>query len=377
MNVLYIIAFFHPVKEGGAEIFAKELALNSIKEHEVSVLTGKYDNFLPSNEAYKGINIRRVPILMIKNLKLISFLFFGFLKGLFLKTDVYHGHMAFSAGTLAVLLGKLKGKPSIVTIQGGDMADYKENTGRFLFIMKPIISWTLRNASLVHAVSKDLKRKAMEFGVKEEKIKVIPNGVDSEKFRKRESGLKKKLGLEGRKIILSVSRLSYKNGMDLIISAFTNVKKRFNDSALVILGDGEERENLLNLVSKVNLKKDVVFLEPVPHERLSEYYSIADVFIRPSRDEGFGIVFIESMACSVPTIGTKVGGITDIIKDGETGLLIPAENTKVISEAIIKILSDSSFSKKLSENGRKEVERRFSWNSIAKEINTLYKNLKT
>jgi len=368
MRILQMCAFYYPNKEGGAEVFAKELSERLAKGNEVTMVTGKFRAGLPSPENVNGVKVVRVPMLMVQNLKLLSYLFSAVIEGIKQRGnfDVAHGTMAFSAGTAAVMLKKLLGKRAVVTIQGGDMGDYKENSGKFGGLLKPAISWTLRNADVVHAVSRDLKRKAEELGAKG--VVVIPNGVDTEKFS-RKGDKRKELGLEGKKVILTISRLSRKNGVDTLIEAFAKVKERMPEAELLILGTGEEEEKLRAMAGD-----GIRFLAPVPHEQLAEYYSASDVFCRPSRDEGFGIVFIEAMACGVPPVGTSVGGITDIIDNGRNGLLVPPESPDALAKAIESLLRDDRARERMAGTARKDAVERFSWGSITTSIFGLYSN---
>jgi len=366
MRILQLCAFYYPNKEGGAEVFAKELSERLAKSNDVTMVTGKFRAGLPSPENVNGVNVVRVPMLMVQNLKLLTYLFSAVIEGIKQRNnfDIAHGTMAFSAGTAAVALKKLLGKRAVVTIQGGDMGDYEENSGKFGGLLKPVISWTLRNADAVHAVSRDLKRKAEELGAKG--VVVIPNGVDTGKFSRR-GNKRRELGLEGKKVILTVSRLSRKNGVDTLMEAFSKVKGAIPEAELLILGTGEDEEKLRAMAGE-----GVRFLAPVPHEQLAEYYTASDVFCRPSRDEGFGIVFIEAMACGVPPVGTSVGGITDIMEDGRNGLLVPPENPGELAKALKSLLQDDGARKKMAGIARKDAVERFSWESITSRISGLY-----
>ncbi|MBD3390051.1 glycosyltransferase [Candidatus Micrarchaeota archaeon] len=367
MRILHLCAFYYPNKEGGAEIFAKELCERLAKENEVTLVTGKFSKELKNKENIGGVDVVRIPMLMVQNLKLLSYLFSSVIEGWKRRkeVDVYHGTMAFSAGTAAVMLKKLTGKRAIVTIQGGDVGDYRENSGKFGGILKPVISWTLRNADVVHAVSKDLKRKAEDLGVKE--VVVIPNGVDTEKFS-RKGNTREELGLEGKKVVLSVSRLAPKNGIDTLIEVFGKVREKIPEAELLILGKGDEEEKLKKMAGE-----GIRFLEPVPHEQLAEYYTAADVFCRPSRDEGFGIVFIEAMACGVVPVGTSVGGITDIIKNWENGVLVKPDDPNGLAMNLEKLLLETRKRKEMSEKAVQDAKKRFSWESISKNIENLYR----
>jgi glycosyltransferase involved in cell wall biosynthesis len=102
---------------------------------------------------------------------------------------------------------------------------------------------------------------------------------------------------------------------------------------------------------------------------------MADVFCRPSINEGFGISFIESMACKIPTIGTNVGGITDIIKDGENGILVPPENVGELTNVLKRVVEDENLANRIAEEGYRTVRERFTWEVVLKEMDKVYQRL--
>ncbi|KKU36616.1 MAG: Glycosyl transferase group 1 [Candidatus Azambacteria bacterium GW2011_GWF2_46_32] len=130
-----------------------------------------------------------------------------------------------------------------------------------------------------------------------------------------------------------------------------------------------------DLTKKLNLEDNVLFLGEVSHKDLPQYLWISDVFVRPSLSEGLGNAFLEAMAAGVPVIGTKVGGIPDFLREGETGLFCEVQNPKSIAEKIETLLKDKKLRLRLVENGRKLVEEKYNWDSIARQIENIFKKL--
>jgi glycosyltransferase involved in cell wall biosynthesis len=169
--------------------------------------------------------------------------------------------------------------------------------------------------------------------------------------------------------------------VDYLIRAFPSVLEKQSNARLLIVGSGPRKADLLSASERLRLRDKVIFQDAVSQEELVRYYSMADVFVLPSvttdkgETEGLGVVLLEAMACGVPVIGSAVGGIPDIIKDGETGLLVVEKNPKDLAEKICRLFTDGELSKKLSENGLRFVTRKFSWDVIAKEYAELYETI--
>jgi len=204
-------------------------------------------------------------------------------------------------------------------------------------------------------------------------VTVVPNGVDTSIFHPCDRyQLRKKLGYSPReKIVVSTSRLTPKNGLDYLIKATAPL----GDVKLIIIGDGEQRKHLESLIQNLKLKNRVFLLGTLPHKELPQYLAIADAFCRPSVNEGFGISFIESMACRIPTIGTAVGGITDIINHGENGILVPPEDAGTLSRALKWIIEDGNLAKQIAERGYQTVREKFTWEKVLQQMEDVYQGL--
>ncbi|MEK7121829.1 MAG: glycosyltransferase family 4 protein, partial [Patescibacteria group bacterium] len=172
----------------------------------------------------------------------------------------------------------------------------------------------------------------------------------------------------------------YKNGVDILIRAVAELKRKdircpldieCPRIELLILGSGPEEQNLKKLAKNLDLSNEVIFLGHINPDEIPQYLVQADIFVRPSRSEGLGNSFLEAMAAGLPVIGTAVGGIPDFLKDGETGLFAKVEDYKDLAEKIIRVLNDTGLSRKLSENGKKLVESKYSWDFIAQDMNRI------
>ena len=348
---------YYPVI-GGIETWTQNIAERLSRKAEIFVVTGKVKN-QPKKEEKNGVQIWRTSLFTLTNLSAspiiysLSLLPFVFFKSLSLiqkeKIDILHCQ-GFLSSFLGFLLSKLTKTPYITTVQR--LESRRNCLKNFIY----------RKANFCIAVSRAVEENFRKIGVKN--IKVIPNGIDLEKFK----------GLNHKKhdgfIVMTVARLEKIKGIEYLIKAFSrcDLPRR---SHLLIIGNGSERKNLENLVEKLKLKEKVKFLGQVPNKEIPEYLAMADCFVLPSLKEGFGIVILEAQAAGIPVIGTKVGGILDLIKDQETGILVEPSNSEEIAGAIAKIYSNPDFSQNLIQNAKINLEK-YDWQNIAESVYKVY-----
>jgi phosphatidylinositol alpha-1,6-mannosyltransferase len=207
-----------------------------------------------------------------------------------------------------------------------------------------------------------------EFGVPSGKIELVSNGVDLERFvpRPRPDYLVARYGLEGRPVLLTISRLYARKGMDRVIESLPIVIRRFPDLVYLIVGEGSYRPTLEALVAHHDLGRNVVFAGAVPDYELTEHYSLGDVFIMANREmpdgetEGFGLVFLEANACGLPVIAGKAGGSVDAVTDLVNGLVVDGDDTESIAAAIIRMFEDDGLRESLCAAGA-EVAQASGW----------------
>ncbi|GAX86808.1 conserved hypothetical protein [Lebetimonas natsushimae] len=199
------------------------------------------------------------------------------------------------------------------------------------------------------------------------KVKLLYNGVDIDVFRKDEvvrNEMKKKYNLEDKKVLLSVGRIEGWKGFNLVIEILPELPEEF---VYILIGKGKELENLKKLAKKLNVENRVLFLGEIENKELFKYINMADLFIQPSiGHEAFGITLIEAMACGVPVIASRNGGMKEIVKDNENGFLFEINNKQELKEKILKAI-DMKF------NTREYVKNNFTWeitvNNLLKGIN--------
>ena len=181
------------------------------------------------------------------------------------------------------------------------------------------------------------------------------------------------------KTILFVGRLIERKGVEYLIQAMPYVLRKVK-ARLVIVGEGHRRPFLEELVAREGLKDVVQMVGKVSEESLKRWYEICDVFVLPAvvdskgDTEGLGVVLLEALSYGKPVVASNVGGIPDIVIDGQTGLLVPEKDPKALGDAIVYVLTHEHFSQRLGEKGRKYVEEQFGWEKITDKLIDLYRN---
>ena len=231
-----------------------------------------------------------------------------------------------------------------------------------------------KKANYIQAISTYLAGFAKRNGAKCP-VEIVPNGVTLDKFKGQNSKVKNTS--QNSKVIITTSRLVYKNGIDILIRAVGELKSKLQTTnhKLLILGSGPEEINLKKMAQNLGLSNQVVFLGHINPDEIPNYLIKADIFVRPSRSEGLGNSFLEAMAAGLPIIGTPVGGIPDFLKNGETGLFCNVEDPNDLAEKISYLFTEAILYKNISENGKRLVRARYSWDSIALRMNHVFTKL--
>jgi len=232
---------------------------------------------------------------------------------------------------------------------------------KMIFISQPLVDWALRE----------------RIGHPEKMVRIY-SGIEPERFRpvseQEKRAIRQKWGLgEEDAVIGIVSKLWKGKGHELLIRAFQRIKREKAEARLVIVGEGSLRESLRSLVRRLDLAHDVIFtgfLADVP-----QILATFDVAVLPSYFEGMGRVLLEAMAMGKPVVGTRVGGIPDLIEEDVNGYLVSPGNEEELAAALLKILNNKSLAAKMGEAGRKKMTERFSADTMVRSIEKVYLEL--
>jgi phosphatidylinositol alpha-1,6-mannosyltransferase len=224
------------------------------------------------------------------------------------------------------------------------------------------------------AISKALSRKSAT-----EMVKIAP-GIDTAHFIPQPDAMQKRkeLGLQDKKIIISVGRLVHRKGQDNLIQAMPAVLKKIPNAHLLLVGEGPYKKHLEKLVMKSSLEQNVTFAGRIMYDRLPSYLSAADLFAMPSRSrffglevEGLGIVYLEASACGIPVVAGNSGGAPDAVLEGVTGLCVDGTNIEQITAAIVEICSDAERASHMGAAGRNWIVDQWRWDIWSEEFNAL------
>lgn len=275
--------------------------------------------------------------------------------------DILHVHDRYAFLTQS-LVKKLRGTPIVYTNHfwnwfGGGM---RTRTRRSLEL------YAFKNADRCITVSEGMKRKIINEGVEEERLVVIPNGVDTTLYRPA-----KEPEEEGK--IVSIGRIEHEKGFDVLIKAVNHVLKE-RECSLYIAGFGSKERELRELASKLGIAQHVKFLGRRPPSEVVKHLQTCSFFALPSRYESFGMVYIEAMACGKPVIGTRTVGPDEVIEE-ECGFLVPVDDVNALAEKILVLLDDRELGKKMGRAGRRIAEEKYSWDAVGKRIIKVYEEV--
>lgn len=274
-------------------------------------------------------------------------------------------------GTIAWLLRK-KIK-YVVFLHGMDIL-MAQKSFRKKFLAKKI----LEKAQFIVTNSNFTKNLVSDFLGKKIKKDILviypcPNIATEKISPEKIEELKRKLGITGKKILITVGRLVKRKGHELVLLALKEIVKQEKNIIYLIIGDGPNFQSLVKQVQKLNLNNYVRFLGEVPEEEKLHLYALADIFVMPSKQigpdvEGFGLVFLEAGLFEKPAIGGESGGVVEAIVHGQTGFLVNPNDSQNLARIIQALLKDSDLRLKIGQNAKQYILENFNWEKEIKKI---------
>jgi glycosyltransferase involved in cell wall biosynthesis len=277
------------------------------------------------------------------------------------KPQVIHAHWWLPDGFVGAIVSILTRTPLVVTTHGTDVEMLRRKKWAI-----PLARFTFSCARAITCGSTYLRDQLLSLGVADEKrVSVVPMPVNPV-FSVQCSVTR------AQNLVLTIARLTAQKSIDTLIDAIALVP----DARLKIIGDGPERAALEKQTRDLNLQDRVEFVGALPQTELLRYYAECVVFVLPSIREGMGLVFAEALLCGASVIAANSGGVTDIVRDCETGLLVPERDSQALANAIAKILDDRALATRLAENGRKLVQERYTQGQVAMQFANVYQSVK-
>ena len=281
------------------------------------------------------------------------------------KPDVLHAHYATSYG----LIGALSGfHPFVISAWGTDVMKFPQKN----FINRFILKYNLRKADAICATSYTIKEYLKP--VTDKPVNVIPFGVNTDEFRKKEV---QSLFDKDTFVFGSIKPLETLYNTDVLIKSFAALKA--NNSAakikLLIIGEGSQANTLKQLVLDLNIKEEVVFTGRIPFSQIADYYNMLNVLVNISDYESFGVSVIEAMACEKPVIVTNTGGLKEIVENSNFGSLVEVGNIEQTTAEMQKYALDKELTQRVGKQAREKVVLKYNWNDNIQQMIDVYKQL--
>jgi N-acetyl-alpha-D-glucosaminyl L-malate synthase BshA len=288
------------------------------------------------------------------------------------KLDLLHVHYAIPHSISAILAREsIKQKryvPVITTLHGTDITLVGADRSYL-----PITRYGLQQSDGVTAVSRFLKQATIETFDFDE-IEVIPNFICSCHYKRLpDSPLRDELAPGGEKLLVHVSNFrAVKRPLDCV-EIMAKVKAKGGRARLIMVGDGPERSACYYRAEQLNIKDDVVFVGK--QANIADYLGIADVFLLPSELESFGLAALEAEACEVPVVATRIGGVPEVVTDGETGFLSDVGDTEKMSDDVMKFLNNEEMRRTFGEKARESAVSRYGTELIIPQYIKFYEQV--
>ncbi len=383
LRVLVLSFTFPNVKQPALGVFVRERIRRIASECEVVVVApvpwfpfnrlirGEQWSGIAPVERHEGLEVRHPRFFCIPRylkwldggLYAISLLPFLWRLRRSFPFDVIDTHFAYPDGLAGTILGRIFRRPVVITLRGSivRLATYP--------LHRPQLRLALRRAARVLAVSESLKQTAVALGIPPQKVRVIPNGVDTSRFFPMErSEARRALDLpKDAKILLSVGGLNEGKGHHRIVAMLPSLLRRHPDLLYVIVGGGRRADSLRpvleDLIRDHGLRDHVLLAGERPHGEIPLWMGAADVFCLATRSEGWANVLLEAMACGRPVVSTRVGGNAEIVTDPSLGTLVPAADDTAFAEALRAALERPWAPEALAAHAR-----RHSWERATRDV---------
>ncbi|MGA9770600.1 MAG: N-acetyl-alpha-D-glucosaminyl L-malate synthase BshA [Blastocatellia bacterium] len=291
--------------------------------------------------------------------------------------DLVHMHYAIPHAVSAYLareiLKPVRYLPVVTTLHGTDITLVGRDPS-FL----PITRFGIEQSDRVTAISQYLREATCETFRTDCEIDVIYNFIDSDYYRRiQNESLRRALASEGEKIILHISTFRPIKRITDCIEVLARVRALDNRFGvkLIMCGDGPERRDAEQLAARLGVESFVQFVGKQPQSQIRDYLSVADLFLLPSQSESFGLSALEAMACEVPVIATRVGGVPEVIEEDGCGYMLDVGDVDGMAEATLRVLSDDRLRERLGRRGREIAVSRFTTEQIIPQYEALYKSV--
>lgn len=288
--------------------------------------------------------------------------------------DIVHAHMVSPDGWAAARVAHDLGVPAVATAHRADVLDLPSRSDA----IRDVVADAVREIDQIVAVSRKMADAAEALATPPRPVLVVPNGADTAIFFPRaKQEARALLGLPQDETIISyVGKLVPRKGVDTLMEAMGLLAARDRPTPLlVVAGIGEMRSSMEERAAQLGITDRVMFLGKVAHDRVPLVIGAGDVFVLPSLSEGLPTVVCEAMACGRPVVATAVDGTPEIVRDGETGFLVPHTDPPALAEALAKVIDDPALADRMSFRADVIARERYTWDANARDMDRIYAEL--
>ncbi len=365
MKILQISKLYYPWI-GGVEKIVQQISENLKDDFNISVLCCRPKG-RTKREKINGVRVIKTSSLGLFWGMPFSFSFLRLFRKMRNNFDLIDYHYPFPLADLAIFLFQPKGK--LVVHYHADIVRQKILN----FLINPLTFNTLERADLIIVSNPNIIKSSLYLRNFQDKCKVVPFGVDLEEFQKPDKVKVKEIKKNYGDFVLFVGRLSYYKGVEYLIKAIKDL-----DVNLVIIGEGEEKEFLVEEIEELNIENKVFFLSFMTKKELINFYHSCRVLVLPSifESEAFGIVLIEAMACGKPVISTELGTGTSFVNQNRiTGFVAAPQDPQELCFLIERVIHDDKKHRQMCKNALRRVEEVFNLEKVIEQTKNTYNNI--
>lgn len=375
MNLLLINNEFPPIGGGGSTVTKYAIKFLVQAGHTVTLITSRYKG-LPHREVLHGATIIRIPAIrrykdFCAQWELVIFGVSALLYTLYFtahkRVDFIQAYFAVPAGWVAWIVSVLRGIPYAVYFGGSDIPGANPSRYQYVYpFLTPLLRAIWRKATFRTVCSQELARLGLIADPTVEFL-VIPNGVETDRFRPIERSQSPKLK------ILFIGRLIPRKGFQRVVQALPKLRALTQRPFEVeVVGSGTFRSRLDDLAEQLGVSDLIRYVGPVPYEKLHESYQYADIFVLTSLSEGMPSVILEAMGCGLPVVASDVGGNNEIVREGENGYLIQGDDSNALARRLAEFINDETLRRRMGRRSR-ELSLLYDWENIMEKYDSLYR----
>ena len=283
------------------------------------------------------------------------------------RPDIVNAHYASGYGTTAALCGV---RPVLLSVWGSDVHDFPYQSALKGWLLRRNLRSADAIASTSHAMARQVQRLVPTIG----DIAITPFGVDLQRFQPAASERDAEVLTIG-----IVKTLAPKYGIDLLLRAFAELiaDDKVGACRLRIVGDGPQRAELEGLARELGIAAQTEFVGAVAHAEVPTWLNRFDIYAAPSRldSESFGVAVIEASACALPVVVSDAGGLPEVVRDGETGLIVPRDDVVALQAALRRLVLDAALRERLGRAGRAHVQQAYDWGHCVDVMERCYERV--